>query len=88
MPHTRLNAVAVVAFPIAGCLDSLSELHHRQEEARLMPRSTMIVLTLVAAVMWSAIAALELSNRSPTAMFTPLPADGSAPPLPAPIEIR
>jgi hypothetical protein len=43
----------------------------------------MAMLILSAAVMWAAI--IALTPRYPAT--APMPADGSAPPLPAPIEI-
>ena len=48
-----------------------------------MSKYQMALLTVLAVVMWTAIAAL--SPRYPVTM--PIQADGSAPSLPAPIEV-
>jgi hypothetical protein len=50
-----------------------------------MSKYQMAVLILLTAAMWTAYAAL--SPRYPAASVVRMPADGSAPPLPAPIEV-
>jgi hypothetical protein len=52
-----------------------------------MSRTTLIVLSLTAAVTWAVIFAIDPPGR-PVYRGAPLPADGSVPPLPPPIEVR
>ncbi len=57
------------------------------KESVEMSRTTLIVLCLLSVGMASALAVLH-SLEPPEMAFTPMPADGSAPKLPEPIEIR
>ena len=50
-----------------------------------MSKDLIALLTVLAVALWAAIAAM--SPRYPAASVVRMPADGSAPPLPAPIEV-
>jgi hypothetical protein len=50
-----------------------------------MSKDLIALLTVLAAAMWVAI--IALTPRYPAASVVRIPADGSAPPLPAPIEV-
>jgi hypothetical protein len=50
-----------------------------------MSKDLIALLTVLAAAMWAGVGAL--SPRYPVVMITPMPADGSAPSLPPPIEV-
>jgi hypothetical protein len=50
-----------------------------------MSKHQIALLTVLAAAMWAGVWAL--SPRYPAASVVRMPADGSAPPLPAPIEV-
>jgi hypothetical protein len=52
-----------------------------------MSRTTLIVLCAASVLMGAALAVLH-SLEPPEMAFTPMPADGSAPKLPEPIEVR
>jgi hypothetical protein len=52
----------------------------------MMSKHQMAMLSLLAAAMFTVLIALE-SQRYSASSFVPMPADGSAPPLPAPIEV-
>jgi hypothetical protein len=50
-----------------------------------MSKDLIALLTVLAAAMWAGV--WTLSPRYPAASVVRMPADGSAPPLPAPIEV-
>jgi hypothetical protein len=51
-----------------------------------MSKTQMAMLSLLAVAMFTVLIALDL-HRYPATRFVAMPADGSAPPLPAPIEV-
>jgi hypothetical protein len=50
-----------------------------------MSKYQMALLTVLAAAMWAVLIVLDPPYRASS--LVPMPADGSAPPLPAPIEV-